>query len=567
MLPGWVRTSKWWGLLLGGLGLLAVLYLACWPLVWRLVLLPRVTTERPGLEVITNDREDGKGRDIRSHREPRSTFGLERPYAFQVAHGVWRVEVAGYYDLRLECDDYGSLSIDRRLLIDLHGTSDLNQGDQRVYLEAGPHLLKLELHNRLERGWLRLLVKGPGQEEPGFLGGSSLATFDLGNYRAWLNLTAWLEQGCLFGLGLGMMAIFLLWALPPASARAASQEPPPGSRGRRRALAWAFVAAVILLAVVASWHTTTNQVQWGDWAAGHDHLSNEDWQSHRWVVENRYTDHRAYRVITDYALAGLEWLLQGHESDPPPARLLFWGRYFTDLLMFLLAALFYRRLGLSRPAVILGMGMLAWAMFPTCYRSGLNIATFLDISVFLLAGVLVLDQRWTALICLAPIAALNKETSILITVLPLACAFRWRPFTLPRRELLASALGLGIWLLVYGVMHIFLGHAVFNTYIDNPGTDFVHFNFFKDPDGYRQLFKTLGVLPFLALWGLRRAPVALGRMFWVVVPAWFVVHTILAWWAETRMYIVPMAFVFIPLSLYALRLESEPPAGQRPPSA
>ncbi|CAO0822289.1 hypothetical protein DFAR_2920004 [Desulfarculales bacterium] len=32
-------------------------------------------------------------------------------------------------------------------------------------------------------------------------------------------------------------------------------------------------------------------------------------------------------------------------------------------------------------------------MFPTSYRSGLNIATFLDIGVFLLAGVLVLDQR------------------------------------------------------------------------------------------------------------------------------------------------------------------------------
>lgn len=36
-----------------------------------------------------------------------------------------------------------------------------------------------------------------------------------------------------------------------------------------------------------------------------------------------------------------------------------------------------------------------------------------------------------------------------------------------------------------------------------------------------------------------------------MTPAWFVVHTILAWWAETRLYMVPMALLFIPLSLFA----------------
>lgn len=91
-------------------------------------------------------------------------------------------------------------------------------------------------------------------------------------------------------------------------------------------------------------------------------------------------------------------------------------------------------------------------------------------------------------------------------MLPLACALRWRPFSLPRRELVVSAWALGLWLAVYEGLHLILGWAVFNTYIDNPGTDFIFFNFLKDPDGYRQLFKTLGVLPFLALFGLRRAP-------------------------------------------------------------
>ena len=566
MALGGGKAWRWWALLAGGMVLLAVLYLAVWPLVWRVVLLPRASEQRLGLEAVTNDREDGRGRDVRSRLAPRSALEMERAHACQVAYGLWRVPVAGEYDLRLECDDYGRPSLGRRRLIDLNGTSDFNQGSARVSLEAGPILLKMELHNRQGAGWMRLLVKGPGQEEYRLLEGRDLAAIELGNYRAWLKMVEWLEPACLFGLGLGLMAVFLLWAMPTVRAADA----PAAGGWRRRAWGLGFVAAVILLAVVASWHTTHSQVQWGDWAAGHDHLSNEDWQFHRGAVENRHSDHRAYRVLSDYALAGIEWLLRGHESDPAPASLLFWGRYFTDLLMFLLAGLFYRKLGLNRRAVILGLGILAFAMFPTSYRSGLNIATFLDISVFLLAGVLVLDRRWPALICLAPLAALNKETSILITVLPLACAFKWRPLTLPRREIKVTALALGVWLAVYGVMHLFLGHAVFNKYIDNPGTDFIFFNFFKDPDGYRQLFKTLGVLPLLAFFGLRRAPTALGRMFWVVAPAWFVVHTILAWWAETRLYMVPMALVFIPLSLYAAGgglWEPGVSEGQRPPRA
>lgn len=560
MLAGGGKTWRWWALWAGVMALMAALYLTAWPLVWRLVLLPHASGERHGLEVVTNNRENGKGRDIRSQLASKSAFELDEAYAMQLGYAIWRVEQAGEFDLRLECDDYGSLSIDRQRHIDLHGTSDFNQGQARVRLEAGAHLLKLELHNRQGRGWLRLLVRGPGQEQFAPLDGGALRAIELGNYRAWLTMLSWLEPGCLWGLGLGCMAVFLLWTLPrPPVPEAALSAPLPA--WRKRALTIGFVAAVVVLGAVGAWHTTTNQVEWGNWAAGHDHLAQEDWQFHRGVVHNTHSDHRAYRVLTDWAIAGVYWLMQGREDDPAPARLLFWGRYFTDLLMFLLAAMFYRRLGLGRPAVVLGLGLLAFAMWPTCYRSGLNIATFLDISVFLLAGVLTLDKRWLALILLMPLAALNKETSILIACFPLLAALQWRPLSLPRPELKASLLAMAVWLAVYGVMHPILGHAVFNKYIDAPGTDFIYFNFFKDPDGYRQLMKTLGVLPLLGLFGLRKAPATLARFFWLVAPAWFVVHTILAWWAESRMYIVPMALLFIPLSLYAAGCGGVPATG------
>ncbi|CAO0822286.1 hypothetical protein DFAR_2920001 [Desulfarculales bacterium] len=163
--------------------------------------MPRVSDQRLSVEVITNAREDGKGRDIRPLLAPRSVLELERAYACQVGYDVWRVAVGGEYYLRLECGDYDRLVIGRRQIVGLHGTSDFNQSQARVHLEAGSHLLKLELHNRQSSGWKRLLVKGPAPYEYRLMEGGGLATIDLGNHRAWIKMVEGLEPACLWAWG------------------------------------------------------------------------------------------------------------------------------------------------------------------------------------------------------------------------------------------------------------------------------------------------------------------------------------------------------------------------------
>lgn len=290
--------------------ILLAFYLAAWPLVWRLVILPHASQERLGLEVITNSRLDGRGRDVASQRVENSFFRLEQPQASQVAYAVWDLAQVGDYELRLECDDYGSVALDHgKPILELEGQNAHNPGQVTLRLQAGPHLLKLRLHNA---------------------------------------------------------------------------------------------------------------------------------------------------------------------------------------------------------AVILGLALLTWAMYPTRYRNGLNFASFLDV------------------------------------------ALRWRPrLELPRRELGCSALALAIWLARFAALHLILGWGLFFRPHDQPGLDFLRFNLFKDPDSWRQLYVTLGALPFLALAGFRRSPLALKRFFLLIAPIWFAVHTVIAFWAETRVFIPPMAMIFIPMSLFA----------------
>lgn len=48
----------------------------------------------------------------------------------------------------------------------------------------------MELHSRDGAGWMRLLVRGPGQEAFTLLDSRHLRAFTQGNYRTWLNLCA-----------------------------------------------------------------------------------------------------------------------------------------------------------------------------------------------------------------------------------------------------------------------------------------------------------------------------------------------------------------------------------------
>ena len=69
---------------------------------------------------------------------------------------------------------------------------------------------------------------------------------------------------------------------------------------------------------------------------------------------------------------------------------------------------------------------------------------------------------------------------------------------------------------------------------------------------YINLFATLSIIPMIALFGVKTWPRMLKIIAIVLVPLWLVVHFIAAVSAETRMFLVPQAIVFIPGFLFVL---------------
>ncbi|MFH1060760.1 MAG: hypothetical protein V1797_19030 [Pseudomonadota bacterium] len=533
---------------LAALAILAGTYLAAWPLIWHGVLAPNLSGERQGLEVLGYANEGAQGKETSSRLEPGAALALAQPDSAAAAYGAWLPPAAGAWELSLECDDYASLSLDRRRLIDLHGIRDHNQGQAAVTLETGPHLLVIHLHNRQGQGWLRLTAKGPGQDDFAPVPAAQLRAFALGNYRAWLTAAVWIERSALVGLAALLAGGLVLWAWLATRARG----PQPW---RRRAAGLGFALACLLAALVTAWYTVGLHVDWLNAATGHEYLPAEEWEWHRATLEGRHTDHRNHRVLPEYLLAGVYSLLQGHESDPGKAGLLFWNRYAIDAAILLAAALYFRRLGLSRPAVLLGMAILAWAIYPTRIRNGLNPATFLDVVFYLAAGAMTVSGRIRHLLPLTVLAALNKETSILIPLLPLAGALRLkRPWRLPKPELNVALWGLGLWLVVFIGIRLATGWQWFAKTTDQPGWRFVIFNLQGDPEAWRQVFTTLGVLPLICLAYLGRLPRMLQGFFWLVAPVWFLVHLVMSYLAETRQLLAPMALVFVPGVLWLARI-------------
>jgi hypothetical protein len=75
------------------------------------------------------------------------------------------------------------------------------------------------------------------------------------------------------------------------------------------------------------------------------------------------------------------------------------------------------------------------------------------------------------------------------------------------------------------------------------------------------VFRTVTVVPLVALWHYRRWPPPLRTFALTVVPAWVAVHLFAAVLAETRLLLVPYALVFVPGALMGVRAPREAGAG------
>lgn len=275
------------------------------------------------------------------------------------------------------------------------------------------------------------------------------------------------------------------------------------------------------------------------------------WTRHQSVLAGEAPSPWQYRVFSVWVN---QWAIDSCSAlgaNRPVAAGFLSVRWLQNFAILGLAASLYRRLGLSLPTTLLGVSILAAAMGQAVFDSDLSTNTYFDVVFYLVAAVLVLHGRLVWVIPVVAMAALNRETSILIPLLMVAGEWRRRPVPPVSRYTLAlSAVAVTLFVAEFFGLRAFYGaRPLFEPYGVSPGLDLVFANVLNWQSWF-QLILSFGIVPVLSLFGLRSAPTVLRNIWVLIVPGWIGVHLALAVIAETRLFLVPMALAFVPCALF-----------------
>jgi hypothetical protein len=265
-----------------------------------------------------------------------------------------------------------------------------------------------------------------------------------------------------------------------------------------------------------------------------------------------------YRILADLMVEPIIRLARQLNIPQPQSFSFIVFRFLQCVLIFAAGAVYYRKLGLSLYASLIGLSVLAWSMSYSLYNSDLSFNVFFDVAFYLLAAILIIDRRYLWLIVLMIPAALNRETSLLIPFMLFFSVRYARPPIDDRRGWIpAIAAGLAVYTVSFIGLRVLYGPQQYLT-ADGyyPGVGLLVLNLSRW-ETWAQIFITLGIVPFLGIFAYRAWPRTLRVFFWVIVPVWFAVHFLAALVAETRLLLVPQALVFIPAASFGL---SAPPA-------
>ena len=223
-------------------------------------------------------------------------------------------------------------------------------------------------------------------------------------------------------------------------------------------------------------------------------------------------------------------------------------RVGQETLMFAVAWVYWRALGVAAHPALVGIAILGWSVSYANYGSDFQFNTYFDVLFYLLAGLAVVRGRWMWIVPITLLAALNRETSGFIPLLPLAAAWREAP-EVRARAIRVTAISLAVYAVVFVALRWAYGHQeLIVPYGHRPGLDLLSYNL-RRARTWVQLGGTLSIVPILSLLTYRSWPRTLRAFGWLLVPAWVAIHWVIAVMAETRLLLVPMALVLVPGAL------------------
>jgi len=315
-----------------------------------------------------------------------------------------------------------------------------------------------------------------------------------------------------------------------------------------------FIALLLISAILLSIAVTSAQVD----ALGIHFIRVQQEKVHLQMLQGTAGNPWQYRILADLLVEPVIKLSSRLGIPQPDSFSFIAFRFLQNLFILIVAGIYYRKLGLQLPAILVGLSVLAWSMSNSLYNSDLSFNVFFDVAFYMLAAILMLAEKFGWVVLLMILAAFNRETSILIPF-TLVCLFR---FDKARKgsfksAAIAAAIGLIIYAIIFVGLRVYYGPQQFLT-ADGyyPGLGLLLLNLRRWVT-WQQLLVTLGIVPLLAILAYRNWPPTLRIFFWTIVPVWVGVHFVAALVAETRLMLVPQALIFIPGALLGIRASGE----------
>lgn len=256
-----------------------------------------------------------------------------------------------------------------------------------------------------------------------------------------------------------------------------------------------------------------------------------------------------YRVFSEWLIAGMVDLADVFGFRQAYAGVFVLIRVFQNALIFILAYLYFRKLGFSDLVSLVGIIFVTGALLNSFHQSDLSFNTYFDVIFYLGAVLLILLNDFVWLPILMLVASLNRETSGLIPFLAIS---NFRDFRMQGSKRINVLLSLGVWGLTFIALRIcYPENTLFIPYGQHPGLPLLGYNLTSF-----SLILFLRFITFAPLVGFiyykKWSPV-LRHFFIMLVPVWVVVHFIGSVISETRLFLVPQLLVFIPIFLVAVQ--------------
>jgi hypothetical protein len=241
-------------------------------------------------------------------------------------------------------------------------------------------------------------------------------------------------------------------------------------------------------------------------------------------------------------------------------------RFCLNLAVFVLAFCLWRYFISNNWLVFGGLMFVSLAMGNAVVASDLTFNTYLDNVFYLLTACVIVYRKsplW--LIPLTILAAFNRETALLIPFLFFISNIDFSAFRLSRFNITSIRLPkLNIWIItfisflifisIFTGVRIYYGYVTAQVWKVPQGIPMISLNLFSTVSlkSYSEMLGVFSVIPFIIIYKFKSLPLLLRTWFVLIVPLWFAVHIYSVVIYQTRLFLVPVIVIMLPMLLYII---------------